>query len=179
MTHPKTVLQTLALIPGATYIAIAEASGLKPKAVQRALDLLKTSGRVVCAKLGRNNYYFVDQSAHDAGVDELRNRYDRELEEAKRITAAKEKKRQLARYHDVKVLTGKPRGPKPITLLQPKPMNKEKAARLKFGAQVAITPAGIKVQKCPGFTGKHRYEADPNCYGAGLMEEWKQLRSAA
>ena len=179
MTHPKTVLQTLALIPGATYIAIAEASGLKPKAVRRALDALKTQNRVLYAKLGRNNYYFVDQVAYDAGVDELRNRYDREQAEAKRITAGKDAARAIARYHGTKTLSGKPRGPKPITLIQPKPMNKEKAARIKFGAQVAITPAGVKVQKCPGFTGKHRYEADPNCYGAGLMEEWKQLRSAA
>lgn len=179
MTHTQTVLQALSLLPGATFSAIAEATGQKPKAVCRALELLKTSGRVVYAKLGRNNFYFADQAAHDAMIGELRSRYDRAQAEAKRITKGKDKARQLARYHDTKTLTGKPRGPKPITLIQPKPMNKEKAARLKFSAQVANIPAGIKVQKCPGFTGKHRYEADPNCYGAGFQAEWKQLRSAA
>lgn len=44
---------------------------------------------------------------------------------------------------------------------------------------IRMIKEGIKVQKCPGFTGKHRFEADPNCYGAGLMAEWQQLRSAA
>lgn len=68
---------------------------------------------------------------------------------------------------------------KPITLLQPKPVNKEKAARLAWAAQEAIKPAGLKFTKCPGFTGESRFAPAPDSHGAGFTAEWKQLRSVA
>lgn len=179
MTHTKTVLQALAHIPGATHHSISAVTGQTPKAVQRAIELLKGNGRVVWLKLGRINYYFDSQEQLDSHGDEVTARHDRWIDEIKRKAAAESKIRSAARWLKKKpLLAAQRKPPKPITLIQPKPVNKEKAARIKFGAQVAITPVGIKVQKCPGFTGAHRYEADPNCYGMGLREEWQKLRGA-
>jgi hypothetical protein len=96
--------------------------------------------------------------------------------EAKRDTAAKNAARRLASYHATKVLIGRAHLRK---VTQPKAMNKDKSARQAFARQEAHQPAGVKVQQCPGFSGKHRFEADPKSYGAGFVAEWRQLRSAA
>lgn len=188
MTNTKTVLQVIAKMSGADHHAISAATGMCVKTTQRALETLRASKKVMVARFGRTNYYFSDQAQHDAGIAEVTARYARARVEAKRITAEKDAARALAKYHGTKTLSGELPGPKaskpptsskPIKLSQPKPMNKEKAARIKWAAQVAHTPAGVRVQQCPGFTGKHRYEAEPNSYGMGLMVDWEQKRRAA
>jgi hypothetical protein len=71
------------------------------------------------------------------------------------------------------------KAPAPITLLQPKPVNREKAARERWAEQVAIRPDGVKVTQCPGFTGASRFAPAPDSHGAGFKAEWDQLRRSA
>lgn len=71
------------------------------------------------------------------------------------------------------------KSPQPIKLLQPKPVNRERAAREAWAAQEAIRPDGVKFTKCPGYTGESRFAPAPDCHGLGLTAEWKQLRRAA
>lgn len=180
-------------IGGITSAEIEDATGLTVMKVQHALMKLLQQKRIVGERLGISRRFFADEAAREAGkpvLDEIRAVakaekdkrcaiYQKEYQEKHR---ARKHALDLARYRAKqalrKALPPRPKkAPKPITLLQPKPVNREKAARQAWAAQEAIRPDGVKITQCPGYTGESRFAPAPDAVGMGLRAEWERLRA--